>query len=408
MTSLISENIKNSAAFQAWTLLFTDKLYKTWETELNEDLRPLSMLMCSIKLEMNRIQNNLDISMLTLQTQHKISNKTIEGCISNENKLSEAPATPTYQESPVLSFNYSKPIRKDNSSIQTGDSPSIIISDEDMANTGILGDTSPEIKKRRKLNFSRRHRRLSSRTPSPNVLKDILKQFNTSSKLNNVNGCSKIDNTNITPDKNSMNLDDFDNSSVVQCTPTNTKLFSSKRKEKMLSLRGKSKGLRSLTLKQTVLSKVPEKKPVQKCVSVDHFENTNVRNSGLTELVNYMNDNISSNIPCKENLSLSSHNSRHQQDKVDQNEAVSKPNLNNFLAKAHKVQQPEYEPVVRGKARRNLPGWSCKECEKFYLNQGLTSQEIVALSKCSRHRGYAPREDTNPGFWDMNMSSEDT
>lgn len=50
------EKMNNSAAFQAWTLLFTDDIYKTWDTEINEDLRPLSMLMCSIKHEMKSIQ----------------------------------------------------------------------------------------------------------------------------------------------------------------------------------------------------------------------------------------------------------------------------------------------------------------------------------------------------------------
>lgn len=84
-----------------------------------------------------------------------------------------------------------------------------------MANTGILGDnlsTSPEIKKKKRFNFSKRHRQSgNSRTPSPNILKglindynmqkisksetiiddassiDILKQFNTNPKSHNVN-----------------------------------------------------------------------------------------------------------------------------------------------------------------------------------------------------------------------------
>ncbi|XP_050304740.1 uncharacterized protein LOC126742192 [Anthonomus grandis grandis] len=85
------------------------------------------------------------------------------------------------------------------------------------------------------------------------------------------------------------------------------------------------------------------------------------------------------------------------------------PDLNDFLAKAQNVPvELQAAPVIRGKARQKLPGWACKECETFYKNQGLEPNEILALNKCTKHRGvYKPREDTLPGYWDMDLRTQE-
>ncbi|KAJ8952123.1 hypothetical protein NQ318_018459 [Aromia moschata] len=59
----------------------------------------------------------------------------------------------------------------------------------------------------------------------------------------------------------------------------------------------------------------------------------------------------------------------------------------------------EPEPVVRGKARKQLKGWACEACKNFYGQMKLSPEELQKkIDECSRHRyKYRPPEDTLPG-----------
>ncbi|CAH1996270.1 unnamed protein product [Acanthoscelides obtectus] len=66
-------------------------------------------------------------------------------------------------------------------------------------------------------------------------------------------------------------------------------------------------------------------------------------------------------------------------------------------------------PVVRGKARKLLPGFSCQECRNFYSNMNLSPEELKRkMDACSRHRyKYNPPPDTMPGYWDLTVTSQE-
>lgn len=58
---------------------------------------------------------------------------------------------------------------------------------------------------------------------------------------------------------------------------------------------------------------------------------------------------------------------------------------------------------IRGKERKKLSGWSCKDCEEFYKGLDLSDEELEKrMDECSRHRNnLCPRDETYQGFWDL-------
>ncbi|XP_034233350.1 endoglucanase-like [Thrips palmi] len=67
-----------------------------------------------------------------------------------------------------------------------------------------------------------------------------------------------------------------------------------------------------------------------------------------------------------------------------------------------RVPRKELTPTkVRGKRRKNLPGYACEECENFYKASGLTQKDI---QQCTRHRG-PKRPRTPEGYWDPSWRS---
>ncbi|XP_047479824.1 nucleolar protein dao-5-like [Penaeus chinensis] len=79
---------------------------------------------------------------------------------------------------------------------------------------------------------------------------------------------------------------------------------------------------------------------------------------------------------------------------------------NSFDVVPQKNEEPGYAylgDVVRKKdARKQLEGWGCRECEKWYENQDLDPEEKKRLmNKCSRHRSkHNPVTNTPKHFWD--------
>ncbi|KAF5272189.1 hypothetical protein FQA39_LY01271 [Lamprigera yunnana] len=85
---------------------------------------------------------------------------------------------------------------------------------------------------------------------------------------------------------------------------------------------------------------------------------------------------------------------------------VSQSNVNKISTK--KPVSPEYPFItetVRGNARKNLPGWSCQECKKYYEGCNLTVEELKKkMDLCSKHRNkFEPQDDTPKGFWDVSI-----
>lgn len=426
--------MESSEAYNKWINLFDDHLYNIWEHEINQDFKALSMLLFTLKKEMKRIEDDISGKLIQLKNNYEATSKskvnnTREVNHKNEDKeniclkdISDEEKTSVVDASNILHarLDYS-----------LGSSSISSLVEEDIANTGILCgnlDTSPELKKKKKFSFSKKHqsRLHSSRTPSPSVIRAIQyenydsKKFESTimddmSSMDFLNlrsrmKPSKVIQKNVDTPRKSIN-EDLDDTSVVQCTPTEPKILFSKKKEKFTNhSRKKMKTGNSSTLTQFV-----------KKHSSKNFEKQNKENykSNVKECFedNELEDVIS--ISSEEiDVRQFASKSTTDQPKVTENAKGTKDkdvnqdwNLNAFLAEAQNVTkgQLDVETVVRGKARKKLPGWSCKDCEKFYLNQGLNTQEIIALSKCSRHRGYnKPREETMPGFWNMDLNTQES
>ncbi|RUS74998.1 hypothetical protein EGW08_017221, partial [Elysia chlorotica] len=59
--------------------------------------------------------------------------------------------------------------------------------------------------------------------------------------------------------------------------------------------------------------------------------------------------------------------------------------------------------VVRKKSERDkLEGFSCKQCHEYYMNSGLSEEELKKkMKECSRHKERYKRPDTPEHFWTL-------
>ncbi|XP_054707867.1 uncharacterized protein MAL8P1.12-like [Uloborus diversus] len=85
----------------------------------------------------------------------------------------------------------------------------------------------------------------------------------------------------------------------------------------------------------------------------------------------------------------------------------AKENMNSF-DRLPFPEEPKYkykEETVRKKAeRRQLVGYDCKECEKYYSDLGLSEKEKQQrLKKCSRHRAKFVPPSTPEHFWELDF-----
>ncbi|KAK9892871.1 hypothetical protein WA026_022551 [Henosepilachna vigintioctopunctata] len=64
-----------------------------------------------------------------------------------------------------------------------------------------------------------------------------------------------------------------------------------------------------------------------------------------------------------------------------------------------------FKETVRGKEKKKLKGWSCKDCEDFYKLMNLSERELEKkMDECSKHRSrFKPDEETIPGYWDLSI-----
>ncbi|XP_048520778.1 uncharacterized protein LOC109537517 isoform X2 [Dendroctonus ponderosae] len=356
-----------------WQQLFDDNVAQIWKQEPISMLKNLSMMVFCLNREISHVQRNSGI----LKEQ------------SNNSSMS------------------------------------VIISDDDLCKSE-ESTGSPEIKKnRRSFRYKQKYKKKltqNDRTLTRSKLMMIATKGQQSANQESVNLLQANNNKNClrknlpfdlckalksevrTPKKTDSDMD----FSVIESTPV--------RKPASFRTREVKRDIKNnkLTITQMFSSKDQESFNSFECQNSTSNQATADTVMGITSLVNYLNNDAceeksASNSAPEENTGL---NSAIVENKPDlTNEEVLPDNLNAFLAKAQNVpNQLEAEPVVRGKLRQQLPGWSCKDCEKFYLNQGLTANEILALTKkCSKHRGYyMPREDTFPGYWDLNLGSQES
>ncbi|VEN41053.1 unnamed protein product [Callosobruchus maculatus] len=138
---------------------------------------------------------------------------------------------------------------------------------------------------------------------------------------------------------------------------------------------------------------------------------------GLTELLNCINDNKTdaADIQRENDPLLRSAVFNDSDIASPRNDAFSNAALFNDSDIAspqgipNKKQKVEAEPIVRGKARALLAGFSCQQCQDFYGKMNLSPEELKEkIDACSRHRYmYKPPPDTLPGFWDLTVTSQE-
>lgn len=115
------------------------------------------------------------------------------------------------------------------------------------------------------------------------------------------------------------------------------------------------------------------------------------------------NGGLLSNISFPEELQFSTH--YHNLNINENEDSNSKENMNSF-DRLPLSEEPAFKyknDVVRKKdERRQLNGFDCKECEKYYSELGLSDKEKKErMKKCSRHRGKFTPPATPEHFWEL-------
>ncbi|CAG9770468.1 unnamed protein product [Ceutorhynchus assimilis] len=366
--------MSNLTGYNYWQEIFDESVSKVWSQEPIHILKNLSMLYYSIEREIKKIQDTLQSDITDLRNSVQTSKIAQFSDLGNNNRLPEKQII-------------KEPLKELPSN---NDSSSIIIS-EDEQSSGKTIDSSPEINKKSKnCIFKRRLKRRQLKNVKENGTR-ISNDFLMDISIPTISTPKKsaVD----TPQKSGSDMD----FSIVQCTPV-----PKPEKKGSFALRVSKRKPQNSTLTQMFF---PTTRANNLSTSKTMSPSQSYSMLGITKMVSYLNKETPS-ANRKQSISLISDDDNSSLNSGMIQEAHIEEDLNDLLAKAQSVpDQIEAAPVVRGKARQALPAWCCKDCERFYTRQGLTNDQILALSKkCSKHRGkYRPREDTLPGFWDMNI-----
>ncbi|XP_060527496.1 uncharacterized protein LOC132702762 isoform X2 [Cylas formicarius] len=383
------------------------------------------MMIFSIKREFKKVADELDcrLTQIKKQVANKslvLSSNTSVICNDKENILKE-----TCQNEPLSIPRANVGESPDMFHICDKSDNSVVISDDDEYHQSNKLD-SPEIKKSKRSNLHKRSLKLEKTGPSEYSVKHFSKQ-----KQKKQVAAFTLRNS------SAKEMRDFD-TSVVAATPPVAKIISKRGIKTNSCLQKKKQAMQNnSTLTQIFLShkkiEIPDfkEKTVNSNLDETYVDLDGSHDIGITKMISLLNKNESSKEQVVHSIDFGiglpynlqgQGNSRPISTQKVQGKSIdgaeksgmqtflNSKDINEFFAQVQGVpdHQLEAEPIVRGKARQNLPGWACKECEKFYLHQDLNKTELMALNKCSKHRGlYRPREDTMPGYWDMNMITQE-
>ncbi|KAJ8930767.1 hypothetical protein NQ314_016401 [Rhamnusium bicolor] len=387
-------------AYTEWIEIFNDDLLEVWRKERKE-LQKASMLLSALQRELRNIQTNVEVEIINLQQQlnYKDILKERKNSLSPHNKGKKKSPNLTDKENEYDSNLLTEAMSEDKFNFNETESPDLfrniitqlsptensiidLSSDEDK----IQNNGSPTIKRRRKyVNKSK----LSSSAFGVNV-----------ESKNAVN----------TP-TNTVN------------TPTST-LFASKNlksnnkfEEKFTKRKSKKSKAANMTLTQMIgqpkkrLQLTTDSKAEHDADSDEtYFEDSKEgSNMGVTALLSYINKDETTRLG-EESLDNRMDNDHTtycelNMDSTEEVDEFSKGAIFNETeiatsSEKPKVIAPEPEPIVRGKARKQLQGWACEKCKNFYGKMKLSAEEMKKkMDDCSKHRyKYQPPPDTMPGM----------
>lgn len=410
-----------------WKEFFDQDVFKVWKEEATPNLKNLSMLMFCFDRELENLQKSTRNKVTTLRKVLNSSDSTLlEGDKSEVHKDDSAE---------IISINSTPSLE-----CSSGQSDRTV-SNNDILESSVKVSTSPEIKKTHKLTHHKRKKKLlqpkleDSATPSDSIIRKLKENLQINKEHNGNKERSSEWSFQIfhslkddkqpklllanspAPLQEQVKSDDDVDTSIIQGTPI---LKLKNQSKSFLKVHQKSKLSKRLAhpSKSHTLAKKLCERTEETSNNTDFINKENTSNMYVTDMINYLNEDGS----CASNISLNSgmleDDFNLSEENSTSNHTPVKPNadgdkldrsLNSFLAEAQNVpRQTEAAPKVLGKQRQKLPGWACKVCENLYLHSDLNEKQILQLAKCSKHRGYyKPREETLPGYWDMNVLTPD-
>ncbi|KAJ8920027.1 hypothetical protein NQ315_011677 [Exocentrus adspersus] len=410
-------------AFKQWMALFTDDVAAIWEQERKE-LKKVTVLLCALQRELRIVQTNVEVQVSNLKQQLKVKDdlekrdqitKKKSPKTQNKENLSRkelephssdvTPSKPHREgESPDLFRNVDL-----NAQCSSTDFSIIDLSVSDDDSTVVEG--SPTIKKRRK--------RYQIVRKVPMVKDTAEKDDKPATSANTIR-------TNLFKTPQSRFDQDV---SIIEGTPevipkrnkttsSNVSGFLSKKKGSS----GSNKTLTQMFFRTPVTSSKENGTDSDETYYEDNADETKM---GITELIHYINkdetgklinDKSTSDRNIENEVCVGLDTSSQELDEFSKGAIFDEEDVQTSIIEKPKLANIEVEPVVRGKARKQLHGWSCQQCKDFYGNMKLSPDELQKkLDDCSRHRyKYRPREETMPGgcltvlycFWDLSIPPE--
>ncbi|XP_018327912.1 uncharacterized protein LOC108738823 [Agrilus planipennis] len=413
------------ASKEAWMSLFTEPVASTWTTEIPE-LRKIAMIITAYQQELNRLKYIANGQLHQLEMEFKkieeYKKKTSLKSMSDQQFIPEGNIKffdfnndrIPYECKENLDPNRTKTIcMVESKDLQSPDIFNVDSDNEDFnffkmqiddkeigslessSETPVSGSVSPKINKSAKQLIRAKIPKLRGPNTAKNTSQSLLDMpkeaknfFSGYDDYQNYINDSSFPKITINMDLEGKKLNTADNS-IIDGTP-----------DINASLR-RTKRLKSNTLSTHLLTKNKQNnKTLKKITLTQMFKDTMEgdesfkfceKNIQSTEKVKNDETNISKGVEMKE------------QSNKDQYASFIEDYMRIPFKKSPSPKHAYQMETVRGKARQNLKGWSCKDCKKYYEALDLPEEELKEkMNKCSRHRSkFKPMNDTPVGYWDL-------
>ncbi|KAJ3643450.1 hypothetical protein Zmor_026160 [Zophobas morio] len=358
-----------SEAYSDWMSLYNDNIQTIWREE-NTELRKVSMIYYAFEKELSRLKNVLENELSSIKSEFKkreylekrrkfsglVQSEKFElDAIENVDKENKSPEIVPLEQYDLNKASEEFFIESANTAAFLKESSPVPQCSKNVT------ATSPVLHKN-SFNFKKK-KSVSPCSDKTTPKMEIFNEDSTTSKM--------------------------DDSNILECSIiNNTPEVTTERKMKRPRFRSKKKkpNLNTSKQKNTLTQSFLRPKTCKREMD------SNLPSMTITEMINLINDSDHTETDAESDATV-------DLEVPSQSETNLEPPSSPEKKKAKFV----YEEVVRGKARKKLAGWACRECQEYYEDLNLPPEELQKKkNQCSKHRHrFKPREETYTGFWDL-------
>jgi hypothetical protein len=374
------------SSYEDWVSIYNQEIKGVWEEERKE-LRKVAMIYCAFQLELDRVKDYLSNELSIVKSELKKRDflqkcKNFKGLAESEyfgELIEPEKENKTPEHVPFRKIDLNS-IKSEEFFIESPNTAAFV-QQRSPPPTPRQNETatSPVINKNR---FGRSKRKNST---SPSCLPPLV-----------IDKTPKLE---ITKSHEFKTPKDCNDSNIMECSIIeNTPNIKSTKRAKMSLLKSRTNKSKLNKSKQaTTLTQMFLKPRKQKQVD------SNLASMSINEMIDLINESSSDADTDESDATVDNLELPQPEEQVPEDLATFVEKYDKIPEKKDGDSKFAYEEVVRGKERKKLKGWSCKECQAYYECLNLPPEELEKKKNdCSRHRHkFQPREETYAGFWDL-------